>query len=231
MKSKTILTLAQVLFTILMYTIGIIILGITLFPSMLSVFCFWEHSTGMAPWLRILGLSIVIAFGYFLFGLLLIFTASIARAILRLDVKEGVHAIGSPDMLKWMMSSALIIAVRVMFMEFILLTPFCVLFYKLMGAKVGRNVQINSSQVGDIPLLEIGDSTVIGGHATVICHLFEKDGLVIKKVRIGRNVIIGLNSVIMPGVEIGDRAVIATGAIVPKDTKVAADSVYYGAKS
>ena len=84
--------------------------------------------------------------------------------------------------------------------------------------------------LGDIPLLEIGDGAVIGGHATVICHLFEKQGLVIKKVKIGKKVIIGLNSIIMPGAQIGDGAIIAAGAIVPKDTKIEAGSVYYGIK-
>ena len=133
-------------------------------------------------------------------------------------------------MLKWMMASALTIAVRFVFMDFMLLTPFCALFYRMMGAKLGTNVQINSDRVGDIPLLEIGDNSVIGGNATLICHLFEKKGLVIKKTKVGKNVIVGLNSIIMPGVEIGDNAVIAAGAIVPKDTKVEANSVYYGIK-
>ena len=35
--------------------------------------------------------------------------------------------------------------------------------------------------------------------------------LILKKVKIGNNVIIGLNSVIYPGVEIGDNAIIAAG--------------------
>jgi len=228
MKSKIVLTIAQVMFTFLMYSVGILILGITLFPSLFTILSYWEYSSQFEPWLRALGLSIVIRFGYFLFGTFLIFTASFTRIILMLNVKEGIHPIGSPVMLKWMMSSALVIAVRKIFMDFMLLTPLSALFYRLMGAKMGRNVQINSDRVGDIPMLEIGDNTVIGGNATVICHLFEKSGLNIKKTKIGRNVIIGLNSVIMPGAQIGDKAVIAAGAIVPKDTIVAPGSVYLG---
>ena len=230
MKSKAVLTLAQVVFTLLMYFIGIIVLGGTLYPSVFAVFYYWQHSVSFEPWLRILGLSIIISFSYFLFGILLIFTTSFTRIVLGLKVKEGVYPIGSVVMLKWMMASALTIAVRFVFMDFMLLTPFCALFYRMMGAKLGTNVQINSDRVGDIPLLEIGDNSVIGGNATLICHLFEKKGLVIKKTKVGKNVIVGLNSIIMPGVEIGDNAVIAAGAIVPKDTKVEANSVYYGIK-
>lgn len=230
MPKKVILIIAQVLFTLLMYVIGVIVLGLTAYPSLYLILDYWQDSAGAALSARVLGLSLRIVFGYFLFGLLLILTASLTRIVLLLNVKEGVYSIGSLTMLKWMMSSALTITVRAFFMDFMLLTPFSSLFYRLMGARLGLNVQINSNRVGDIPLLEIGDNSVIGGNATVICHLFEKKGLVIKKVRIGKNVIIGLNSIIMPGAEIGDNAVIAAGAIVPKDTKIEAGTVYYGLK-
>jgi hypothetical protein len=231
MKSKILLIVAQVFFTILMYAIGVVVLGLTLWPSLYLIISYWQSSVEMALGVRVLGLSLVIMLGYFLFGILLIFTSSITRIVLGLRVKEGVYSVGSLTMLKWMMSSALTITVRAFFMDFMLLTPFSALYYRLMGAKMGLNVQINSTRVGDIPLLEIGDNSVIGGSSTVICHLFEKKGLVIKKVKIGKNVIVGLNSIIMPGVEIGDKAVVAAGAIVPKDTKIEAGSIYYGIKN
>jgi NDP-sugar pyrophosphorylase family protein len=230
MKTSLKLTLAQTLFTILLYALGALILGVALYPSALLVHFYWAHSAHLVDGQRLLFLCFTLAGGYFIFGLTLIFTASLARVLLGLHVKEGVHSVGSPQMLKWMMASALYIAVRFTFMEFILLTPFCALFFKLMGAKIGKNVQINSSRVGDISILEIGDNSVIGGNATVICHSFEKKGLHIEKVRIGKNVIIGLNSIILPGVEIGDNAVIAAGAVVPKNTKVEPNTVYYGVK-
>lgn len=228
MKSKRALIIAQVFFTILMYVIGIVVLGVTVFPSAYIIVNYWQNSSSWSMGLRVFGLSFFLTFGYFLFGILLIFTSSLTRVMLGLKVKEGVYPIGSLVMIKWMMSSALTITVRAFFMDFMLLTPFSSLFYKLMGAKMGANVQINSTRVGDIPLIEIGDNSVIGGNSTVICHLFEKKGLVIKKVKIGKKVIVGLNSIIMPGVEIGDNAVIAAGAIVPKDTKIEVGSVYYG---
>lgn len=230
MKTSLKLTLAQTLFTILLYALGAIILGVALYPSVLLVHFYWTHSEHLLDWQRLLFLCFTLTGGYFIFGLTLIFTTSLARVFLGLNVKEGVHPLGSLEMLKWMMVSALYIAVRFIFMEFILLTPFCALFFKLMGAKIGKNVQINSSRVGDISILEIGDNSVIGGNATVICHSFEKKGLHIEKVRIGKNVIVGLNSIILPGVEIGDNAVIAAAAVVPKNTKVESNTVYYGIK-
>jgi acetyltransferase-like isoleucine patch superfamily enzyme len=50
----------------------------------------------------------------------------------------------------------------------------------------------------------------------------------LRKVKIGANVVVGLNSVIMPGVEIGDGAIVAAGVIVPKDTIILPRTVYVG---
>ncbi len=130
-------------------------------------------------------------------------------------------------MLKWFFVNALFVGVRTVFMDFMLLTPFCSLFYRMMGAKLGRNVQINSKNVADHSLLEIGDNSVIGGNATVIGHSFESRGLRLAPVKIGKNVIIGLNAVIMPGVTIGDGAVIAAGAMVPKGTVLEPNTIYF----
>jgi hypothetical protein len=222
------LTAAQISFTLFLYLLGTFVIGLTLFPSLWIVYQYWNHCVLWVAWQRILCLCFVLVFCYFLFGLCLIVVSSLTRIILRLDVKEGIHPIGSANMLKWMMASALLISVRFFFMAFMLLTPFCALFYKWMGAKMGSNVQINSDRVGDVWMLEIGDNSVIGGSATVICHSFEKNGLNIKKVKIGRNVIIGLNAIVMPGVEIGDSCIIAAGAILPKDTKVEPKHIYLG---
>ena len=230
MKSPTLITFAQTIFTLLLFLIGILILGIALYPSLLFIFWVWAKVASLTIPLKIFILSLSLVFAYFLFGVILIFVVSFFHAILPIRQREGEFPISSPEILKWMFVNALFLAVKVTFMDFILLTPFCPFFYQMMGAKIGANVQINSKNVADIALLEIGDNAVIGGNATVICHSFEKNGLHLKKVKIGRGVIIGLNSVIFPGAEIGEKAVIAAGAIVPKGTKIEAGAVYFGPK-
>ncbi|MBI3322384.1 MAG: hypothetical protein HYZ94_01735 [Candidatus Omnitrophica bacterium] len=131
-------------------------------------------------------------------------------------------------MLKWYISGALQHLVWTVFGDFLLLTPFAALFYRLMGAKLGLNVQINSKYGADASLVEIGDNAVIGGHATVIAHSFEPKGLILRRVRIGRNAVIGLNAIVLPGVEVGDGAVVAAGAVVPKGTKILPGTTYFG---
>lgn len=72
--------------------------------------------------------------------------------------------------------------------------------------------------------IEIGDNCLISQQVTIVCsnHGIERDNLINKQpwsrkdayIIIGNDVWIGANSVILPGVKIGDGAVIAAGSIV-----------------
>ncbi len=220
------LTLARVGLALVLYALGAVVLGLASFPAVLWCVKVWGAAAAAPLAGRILAVSVAAGFGYFLFGFSLMFLTVLLRWLLCLNLKEGEHPLDSPEALKWFVSNALQLLVWTLFGNFLLLTPFASLYYRLMGAKLGLNVQINSAYCADLQLLEIGDNSVIGGHATVIAHSVERQGLILKKVRIGRNVVVGLNSVVLPGVEIGEGAVIAAGAIVPKYTQIPAKSFY-----
>ena len=220
--------MAKIIFIFFMYNIGILVLGVSIFPGTWLLYQIWGHTAAVGINLRLLYFCFGFVFGYFLSGAMLMMVVSFIRTIFQLRLKEGTFRGDSLEIFKWIFVNAFFLAVKVAFMDFILMTPYCALFYKFMGAKIGRNVTINSKNVMDLSLLEIGDNVVIGGNATVIGHSFEKEGLRLKKVKIGKNVIIGLNAVIFPGVEIGENAVIAAGAIVPKDTQVPANATFFG---
>ncbi len=94
----------------------------------------------------------------------------------------------------------------------------------------GRHVFINHNftamSVGGI---EFGDNVQIGPHVTIVTdnHDFRhRSVLRCKTVVIGNNVWIGAGAAIMPGVHVGDNAVIAGGAVVTKD--VPANSIVGG---
>ncbi len=68
--------------------------------------------------------------------------------------------------------------------------------------------------------IEIGDGTQIGPHVTIVTDNHDLDNRYVlrcKTVKIGKNVWIGAGASIMPGVTVGDNAVIAGGAVVIKD--------------
>ncbi|MFA5147705.1 MAG: DapH/DapD/GlmU-related protein [Candidatus Omnitrophota bacterium] len=218
----------QMLAVIAMYLIGTLFFGIALIPGIAIFFNALAHSEGMPVIAKYSLLGISLAGGYFLFGLTLIFLVGIVRTVLRIRLKEGDHPIFSAETFKWAFISALYLLVNFTFIDFILLTPFANIFLRMLGVKLGKNVQINSKYIFDATLLEIGDNTVIGGGAIIIGHIVERGTLKLRKVRIGRNVTIGSHSTIMPGCEIGDHAIIGASAVLRKGTKVEPRDIYYG---
>ena len=222
------ITIAQVLLVFCLYLLAAFIIGASIFPGVLICYSIWSHTMGFGIIGRILILSFGLSISYFIFGLTMILLVGILRIIFRLNLKEGEYRMFSLGSIKWYVVNSLFYLVSITFMDFILLTPIASLFYRLMGAKVGKNVQINSKFGADLSLLEINDEAVIGGHATVICHSFERSRLILKKVKIGKKAIIGLNAVILPGCEIGDGALVAAGAVLGKNTKIEPRGVYFG---
>ena len=88
--------------------------------------------------------------------------------------------------------------------------------------KVGENVFINSCcRFQDQGGLEIGDGSLIGHNTTIatLNHDFnplKRQNLTPSPVKIGKNVWIGSDCSILPGVEIGDGAIIGGGSVVTK---------------
>jgi hypothetical protein len=225
------LAIIQGVIVLLLYFLGALVVGLALTPSIMLFIKLLHVTAPLNDGIKAVILGLGMAGGFFIFGLTLLVLVGFLNIVLNLRLKEGDYSLKDGELFKWYFLNALVQAVKAFFMDFMLLTPFASLFYRMMGAKLGRNVQINSKNVADISLLEIGDNSVIGGNATVIGHIFERKGLKLKKIKIGANVVIGLNSVIMPGVEIGDGAIVAAGAVVPKGTIIEPKTVYSGKKN
>jgi acetyltransferase-like isoleucine patch superfamily enzyme len=220
--------LFQVLFTLFMYLLAILIIGLAIFPGIALCFYVWKISISYALLFRLLLVCFSLAAAYFIYGFCVILIAGIVRVFFGLTLAEGEYPLASLGSLKWVLTNALVQLVANTFMDFMILTPFITLFFRIMGAKVGKNVQINSKQCADLSLLELEDGAVIGGHATVIGHSFERGRLILKKVKIGKRAVIGLNSVILPGCQVGDGASIAAGAVLQKNTIVEPRNVFFG---
>ena len=161
------LTAVRVLLALALYVSGAIVLGLALFPAVLLCHSVWQHTTGQVVWQQTLWVCLAAGMGYFVLGFALMFIAALLRWVCRLDLKEGEYLLASLGMLRWYISNALQLIVWSVFGDFLLMTPFAALFYRLMGAKLGRNVQINSKFCADISLLEIGDGAMIAAGAVV----------------------------------------------------------------
>ena len=98
--------------------------------------------------------------------------------------------------------------------------------------KLGRGVFINAGcKFQDQGGIEIGDGALIG-HGVVLAtlnHGFDADkrhDLYPRPIKIGANAWIGSNSTVLPGVNIGENAVVAAGSVVTRD--VPANAVVAG---
>jgi acetyltransferase-like isoleucine patch superfamily enzyme len=88
---------------------------------------------------------------------------------------------------------------------------------------IGKNVFINSGcRFQDQGGITIGDGALIG-HNAVLATLnhgikpADRSAACPAPIVIGKNVWIGANATVVPGVTIGDNAIIATGAVVTRD--------------
>lgn len=96
------------------------------------------------------------------------------------------------------------------------------ILYRGIGMKVGGNVSIGLMAMFDIffpEFIEVGENTVIGYNATVLAHEYLVDEWRRGRVRIGKNVMIGANTTILPGVDVGDGAIVSACSLVNRDVE------------
>jgi len=93
---------------------------------------------------------------------------------------------------------------------------------RLTGMKIGRDTSIALGVQFDIFFpenIEIGENTIIGYGATILSHEFLVKGLKKGPVKIGSNVLVGANSTVLAGVEIGDSATVSAMSLVNSDVR------------
>lgn len=96
------------------------------------------------------------------------------------------------------------------------------IYRHILGMKVGKETAFALMVMVDVffpEYIEIGDNSIIGYNSTILCHEYLTREYRLGRVRIGSNVMIGANTTILPGVTIGDNAVIGAGSVVHKDVE------------
>ena len=131
-------------------------------------------------------------------------------------------------LLDWVRGMVAIHVVRVLAGTLFRSTPVWTAYLRLAGARLGRRVYVNSLSLSDYNLIECGDDVIIGADAHISGHTVEAGVVKTAGVRLGRNVTIGLGSIIDIGVDIESHCQIGALTLVPKYSKLEAGGVYAG---
>lgn len=94
------------------------------------------------------------------------------------------------------------------------------IYRRVLGMKVGKHTAFALMVMVDVffpERIRVGDNTIIGYNSTILAHEYLIDEYRLGDVVIGNHVMIGANTTILPGVTIGDRAVVAAGSVVHRD--------------
>lgn len=86
--------------------------------------------------------------------------------------------------------------------------------------KIGKQTSLALMVMPDTMFPErisIGDNTIIGFNTTILAHEYLIEEYRLGDVLIGSGVMIGANSTILPGVEVGDGAIVSAATLVHKN--------------
>jgi len=177
-------------------------------------------SAESSSWVQNFAIAFGFAGGFILYGFTLVFVVPAVNFLLQTRLKPWRGPYYSAESLKWFLHNGLTYMVRFTFLEFLTPSPVSLLFYQMMGMRIGRGAVINTTWISDPSLIEIGDKTTLGGSVTVVAHYGQGGLLVISPVKIGNNCTIGLKASIMGGVSIGDDAKILPHSVVLPKTHI-----------
>lgn len=210
------------------YGLGLVTLGLCLVPGISMVRAAGEITQSQPAWLQNIGYGLAIGCGFMSYGVCLIFAAPFLNFVLRTKLKAWRGPYYSAEAIRWFLHNFFTYMVRYTFLEVVTPSPLSILFYKMMGMKIGKGAAINTTCISDPSLIQLGDKVTLGGSVTIVAHYGQGGFLVIAPVKIGSGCTIGLRASIMGGVEIGDGAVVLPHSVVMPKTIIPAGEKWGG---
>ncbi|MDP6905999.1 MAG: hypothetical protein QF440_01105 [Candidatus Thalassarchaeaceae archaeon] len=217
----------QAVLSMLVMPLGFILWGLAAAPG---IYLFWEVGSATSDWVewqRAMILGATMGIGALMWCLADLLMLGTLGMIMRPRLEDAKAPTESWLTIRWAFLS-LFHRLALPSLKWMVPSFVGTFYFRMMGCKVSKGAQINSPFINDCFMVEIGERTVIGGDATINGHLFEKDGIHLSKVRIGSKVVIGTMAQINPGCVIGDGAVVASKAVLPKFTEIPAGEVWGG---
>lgn len=191
--------------------------------QLLAVYLFYFWNTAQEPWtarqyelefitfflaLPILTLVIPIALKWLLIG----------------RVKPGVHPLWGWFYFRWWLVNRLTGSAFVL--KYLIGTPLIAIYYRLLGARIGRNCHIGTNGIHVYDLFTLGDDSALGAESKLTGYVVEDGWLKIGAIDIGERCYVGARCVIGLNTQIENNVVIEEMSMVP-DNVLLSQSLYY----
>ena len=146
-----------------------------------------------------------------------VFLAICAKWILIGRYKEGKHPLWGWYYFRWWLVQRLVYYIPLVYLRG---SPALAVYFRLMGAKIGKNVFLNTHLIEAPDLVEIGDDTSIGIDAQVINFHVEGGWLFIRRVVIGKCTYVGARSVVSGGSIICDHGQLGAMSLLTQGSRL-----------
>jgi non-ribosomal peptide synthetase-like protein len=107
-------------------------------------------------------------------------------------------------------------------------TPLLNIYFRLMGARIGRNVHLDSDDFAIYDLLSIGDDTSIGTDSGALGYTVENGMLIIGLVTIGKRCFVGTRSILRENTVMEDDTALENLSLLPCGTKIPNGETWLG---
>jgi non-ribosomal peptide synthetase-like protein len=218
---KHLLDLGLRLASLLYLVFQFLVVGAALLPAVLFVKIFWSSGSPLL-------LALAFGIGYLIFGLAYLVLVIVIRHLIGFRSREGDYPFVSSYAIRWAFLGSLVGLAKILILDHIKGMPLLNAFFRMMGARIGRNVLINTSNIFDFDLIEIGDNAFVGGDAVIIGHVGERGVLKIRPVRIGPRCTVGQSSVVFPVAIMEEGSVLGALSLLPKGKTLPAGTVWGG---
>jgi non-ribosomal peptide synthetase-like protein len=199
---------------------GLVVFGLCATLAALALVPCWFLHGAIQDLAGSLVATISIPFLYFIWGVGYCALCVAYKIVVRYNPAEGEWPIFSLPVIGWGTVGAVTNFANHMFLIHFKGTPLLNLWYRALGARIGRRVSINSVQLYEWNLLTFEDDVVIGGDCVVMGHALEGGRMRMRRVHLKKGAMVGGNAKVMPGCVLGERAVLGASSLLPKNTTI-----------
>jgi non-ribosomal peptide synthetase-like protein len=199
---------------------GLVVFGLcAVLAGLALVPCWYAHAaleTAAGP----LWATVAFPFLYLLWGCSYCILCISYKTIIRYNPQEGEWPLFSWPVVGWGTVGAVTNFANHMFLVHFKGTSILNLWYRALGAKIGRNVSINSVKIFEWNLLTLEDGVVLGGDCVVMGHALEGGRMRMRRVHLKKGSMVGGDAKVMPGCVLGERSVLGASSLLTKNTHI-----------